>query len=312
MGILTLLVALSISGIAAWYSIVGLMAIFAAAKIPIAIMGAVLEVGKLVTASWLYQNWRTSPKLLRAYLTASVIVIMFITSMGIFGFLSKAHIDQKLVGGDNSLLVTSLDQQIQSEQRRVDDAQRVIKQLDVAVETLLRYDRVRGKDGAIEVRKSQTAERDALSKITDEAVEKISSLRAKKQKLESEQLKFEAEIGPIKYIAELFVKDSRGYIDSAVRGVILTIIFVFDPLAVLLVLAANISLRRPKRIEKVVKVVKNEWVEDVAEMAVEPVVETKVEPETPMPVAMTREELRRQQNEAAVKKNGTFGPTEKA
>ena len=100
MGWLTLIVAIAISGVAAWYSIVGLMAIFAAAAIPIAVMGGVLEVGKLLTASWLYQNWQTCPKLLKSYLTASVVVLMFITSMGIFGFLSKAHIDQTLVGGD--------------------------------------------------------------------------------------------------------------------------------------------------------------------------------------------------------------------
>ena len=93
--ILTLLVAIAISVVAAWYSILGLMAIFAAAAIPIAIMGAVLEVGKLVTASWLYQNWNTVPKLLKGYLTTAVVVLMFITSMGIFGFLSK-HILIKL------------------------------------------------------------------------------------------------------------------------------------------------------------------------------------------------------------------------
>jgi len=96
MGWLTLIVALAISGVAAWYSIVGLMAIFAAAAIPIAIMGGVLEVGKLLTASWLYQNWKIAPRLLKTYLTAAVIVLMFITSMGIFGFLSKAHIESEL------------------------------------------------------------------------------------------------------------------------------------------------------------------------------------------------------------------------
>ena len=111
-GLLTLLVGLAISGVAAWYSIVGLMAIFAAAKIPIAIMGAVLEVGKLLTASWLYQFWDKTNTLLKSYFTIAVVVLMFITSMGIFGFLSKAHMDQTLTVGDNSLLIERIDKKM--------------------------------------------------------------------------------------------------------------------------------------------------------------------------------------------------------
>ena len=114
-GILTLLVGLAISVVAAWYSIVGLMAIFAAAKIPIAIMGAVLEVGKLLTASWLYQFWDKTNTLLKSYFTIAVVVLMFITSMGIFGFLSKAHMDQTLTVGDNSLLIERIDRKIDRE-----------------------------------------------------------------------------------------------------------------------------------------------------------------------------------------------------
>ena len=110
--IVTLLVAIAISAVAAWYSIVGLMAIFAAAAIPIAIMGGVLEVGKLLTASWLYQNWTKVPWLLKSYLTTAVVVLMFITSMGIFGFLSKAHLDQTLkTEGSNGLLIQNLERQ---------------------------------------------------------------------------------------------------------------------------------------------------------------------------------------------------------
>ena len=108
MAYLVLFVALAISGVAAWYSIAGLAAIFAAAKLPIIIMGSTLEAGKLVTASWLYQNWSRAPLLLKSYLTLAVAVLMFITSMGIFGFLSKAHIDQTLVSGDNTLLIEQL------------------------------------------------------------------------------------------------------------------------------------------------------------------------------------------------------------
>lgn len=105
--LLTLLSALSISAVAIFYSIAGLAAIFAGAAIPIMIMGTVLEVGKLVTASWLYQNWKTSPFFLKFYLTISVVVLMFITSMGIFGFLSKAHVEQT---APSTLIVQKIEQ----------------------------------------------------------------------------------------------------------------------------------------------------------------------------------------------------------
>jgi len=310
MGWLTLVVALAISGVAAWYSIVGLMAIFAAAAIPIAIMGGVLEVGKLLTASWLYQNWKIAPRLLKTYLTAAVIVLMFITSMGIFGFLSKAHIDQTLVGGDNSLEIQSLDQQIEQEQRRIKDAELVIKQLDAAVQALINYDRIRGKDGAIAVRQSQAVERASLSGIISEASKNIKQLRDEKQPLQRQQLQLEAEVGPIKYIAALFYTDTnKNVLEEAVRWVIITIIFVFDPLAVLLVIAANMSLSKPKRIKTAVNVAKD-WepveVETDELMAVD-------EPETDQ-VETWKEplyndkSLREKQNEQSLKNNGTYGP----
>ena len=152
----TLLVAIAIAAVAAWYSIVGLMAIFAAAAIPIAIMGSVLEVGKLVTASWLYQNWRKTPFLLKSYLTTSVAVLMFITSMGIFGFLSKAHLDQTLMtGGNNDLLIQNLERQISQQRRIITDGETLLGQLDQTVEVLIEYDRIRGPQGALAVEKDK-------------------------------------------------------------------------------------------------------------------------------------------------------------
>lgn len=314
MGWLTLIVALAISGVAAYYSIVGLMAIFAAAAIPIAIMGGVLEVGKLLTASWLYQNWKIAPKLLIAYLTSAVIVLMFITSMGIFGFLSKAHIDQTLVGGDNTLLIQSLDQQIEQEQRKIKDAELVISQLDAAVETLIKYERIRGKDGAVALRQSQTVERSSLSGIISEASKRIKQLRDEKQPLQKQQLQLEAEVGPIKYIAALFYSETnKNVLEDAVRWVIITIIFVFDPLAVLLVIAANISLTRPTKIKKAVDATK-----DWKEVKVESEVESPIIKETPSDgIDLFKDNweeplyndkaLREKQNEEALKDNGTYG-----
>lgn len=267
MAYLVLLVALAISGVAAWYSIAGLAAIFAAAKIPVIIMGGTLEVGKLVTASWLYQNWKRVPFLLKSYLTLAVVVLMFITSMGIFGFLSKAHIDQTIVSGDNTLLIEQLDQKIAREQKRIDDANLVIAQLDSAVQTLIDYDRIRGDDGAIAVREGQKDERDNLNSIIDDAYSVMGDLQSGRLELSQEQLSIEAEVGPIRYIAELIYGDetNEAILNSAVRIVILIIIFVFDPLAVLLLVAANMSLRDSRAkvtTKKVAAVVDEEWIEE--------------------------------------------------
>ena len=268
-GILTLLVGLAISVVAAWYSIVGLMAIFAAAKIPIAIMGAVLEVGKLLTASWLYQFWDKTNTLLKSYFTVAVVVLMFITSMGIFGFLSKAHMDQTLTVGDNSLLIERIDRKIEREKVKITDAETVVAQLDKTVQVLIDYDRIRGESGAIAVRESQNEERATLSNIIDQAYSKIDTLSVEKLELDKEQLELEAEVGPIKYIAAFIYGDEldKTLLERAVRWIIITIIFVFDPLAVLLIVAANMTFKevmgKPKKmkITKAADARKEEWSE---------------------------------------------------
>jgi hypothetical protein len=338
MGILTLSIALAISGVAAWYSIVGLMAIFSSAAVAIAIMGGVLEVGKLVTASWLYHNWQTAPRVLRWYLTSAVVVLMFITSMGIYGFLSKAHIDQMIITGDNSLEISTIQSRIDREQRIIDDANKVISQLDSAVQTLTEYDRIRGEDGAIAVRKSQKVERDELRGIIDSSSENISKFRMERVGLEKQQLGFEAEVGPIKYIAALFVDDPKTIMEDAVRWVILTIIFVFDPLAVLLLIAANMSLHKPKSIKTAVNVnnVDDEWNEIKVETD-ESQPEFFIQNEDPENTIEWSEELepdkekrkrkksvantssnygsitdiRKEKNEKALRENGTFGNVNK-
>ena len=280
-GILTLIVGLAISGVAAWYSIVGLMAIFAAAKIPIAIMGAVLEVGKLLTASWLYQFWDKTNTLLKSYFTVAVVVLMFITSMGIFGFLSKAHMDQTLTVGDNSLLIERIDRKIDREKVKITDAETVVAQLDKTVQVLIDYYRIRGESGAIAVRESQNEERATLSNIIDQAYSKIDTLSVEKLELDKEQLELEAEVGPIKYIAAFIYGDEldKTLLERAVRWIIITIIFVFDPLAVLLIVAANMTLKeamnKPKKVKitKAADATKKEW----SEIKLEQEVKTKDE-----------------------------------
>jgi hypothetical protein len=244
MAILALVTSLAIAGVAAWYSIVGLMAIFAGAVIPIAIMGGVLEVGKLVTAAWLHQNWEKTKWWMKGYLTSAVILLMVITSLGIFGFLSKAHLEHSIsTGGTNELQIENLERQIAVEQRSISDAETVLSQLDSTVQTLIDYDRIRGKDGALATRRSQAEEREELNTVIDNAYTNIERLQSELIPLQREQLAIEVEVGPLKYIAELIYGDqAEDYFDEAVRGVIILLIVTFDPLAVVLLLAATQGL----------------------------------------------------------------------
>jgi hypothetical protein len=241
LGYLVLFTALVISAVAIYYSVAGLAAIFAAAVIPIVIMGVALEAGKLVTAVWLHRYWKQAAWWLKTYLSIAVFVLMFITSMGIFGFLSKAHIEQTASVGNNSLQVELLEQRIAREQKRISDADLVISQLDKAVQVLLDNDRIRGQNGAIAIRESQKDERASLNAIIEEAQSSIASLQEEKLILEKQQVAIEAEVGPIKYIAEFIygTEADKNLLEEAVRWVIIILIFVFDPLAVLLLIASQ-------------------------------------------------------------------------
>ena len=201
---LTLITALSIAGVAAWYSIVGLMAIFAGAIIPIAIMGGVLEVGKLVTAAWLHQNWKTASRWMKSYLTSAVFVLMVITSLGIFGFLSKAHLEHSVAtGGTNELQIENLERQIDRQRSIITDSETVLTQLDDQVATLIEYDRIRGPSGSIATRQNQAEERQTLNETIDAAYIRIEELQTSLTPLQQEKLAIEVEVGPLKYIAEL-------------------------------------------------------------------------------------------------------------
>lgn len=244
-GIFTLLTALSIAGVAAWFSIEGLMAIFSASAIPIAIMASTLEVGKLVAASWLYRYWTDTRILIKTYMTTAVVVLMLITSMGIFGYLSKAHLDQAAEGGNNNLQIARIEQQITREEKAITDAEVVIGQLDQAVQTLMDYDRIRGDTGAIATRRNQAEERAELKEIIDGATANIASLQDELLPLQEKQLQVELKVGPLKYVAELIYGEAaESDLDKAVRLFIILLVFVFDPLAVIMVIAANQTLLR--------------------------------------------------------------------
>lgn len=246
---LALGIAILLSIVAAYYSIVGLAVIFSAALIPVIVMASTLEAGKVVAASWLYRNWSTAPRFIKYYLTVAVVILMFITSMGIFGFLSKAHLDQTIATGDTGIELKLLDQQIQYEQTRLQNAQKSLSALDRLVDQS-------DTQSAIELRNRQARERKLLATEISSASATIKDLNTKALPLRKENLKIAAEVGPIKYIADLIYGDTaENVLEKAVRAVILTLVFVFDPLAIMLLLAANSALAqtKPKQEEIVVE-----------------------------------------------------------
>ena len=231
--------ALGVSAVAGYFSIVGLMAIFPAAAMSILAMGVVLEIAKLVTASWLYQNWERANLLMKAYFVPAVAILSIITSMGIFGFLSKAHIDQGVESGDATAKIERLDNRINANERDVARAQKTLDAFDA---TLDRYTELGYITRGLDARKEQTAEREAMRAIIDKAEAENDELYDQRSELSAEVRAFEVEVGPIKYIADLIYEDGRENLEEAVRAVIIMLVLVFDPLAILLVVAANMQL----------------------------------------------------------------------
>lgn len=257
---LALITALTLSAIAAWYSVVGLTAIFAAAIIPIIIMGGSLEIAKVVTTVWLHRYWERCGVLMKTYLTGAVIVLAIVTSMGIFGFLSKAHMDQGIPTGDVAAQISLLDEKIniqkeliKSERENIESARRALSQLDAQVSA--RLDRGTSEASAersVQIRAAQRRDRQAYTKEIEDAqtrIEKsngtIQQLSIEKAPLASQYRKIEAEVGPIKYIAALIYGDNpdNATLERAVRWVIILLIFVFDPLALMLVIASISSYK---------------------------------------------------------------------
>ena len=253
-GYLLLLIALTISGVAAFYSIAGLTAIFAAAFWPIVIMGSVLELGKIVTTVWLHKYWDRAALQFKLYLVPAIAILMLITSMGIFGFLSKAHLDQAVPAGDISSQVQIFDDKIKTERDNIEAARKALKQMDSQVDAkLARTDDDKGAERAVQIRRLQSKERTNLQNEIATAQKKISSLQEQRAPIASQARKVEAEVGPIKYIAALIYGDNpdAGLLEKAVRWVIILIVLVFDPLALVLILAADQTFewhRPPKRL----------------------------------------------------------------
>ena len=244
MAYLTLFSGLFISAVAIYYSVSGLTAIFAASVIPIVIMGTSLEVGKLVASVWLKQYWNQAPKLLRGYLISAVAILMLITSMGIFGYLSKAHTDQSLVSGDVQSKIAVYDEKIKTERENIDASRKQLKQMDEAVDQVMaRSTTEGGADKAVAIRRSQQKDRGRLLADITASQQKIATINEQRAPIAAEVRKVEAEVGPIKYIAAFIYGDNpdENVLEKAVRWVIILIVIVFDPLAVILLLASQYS-----------------------------------------------------------------------
>ena len=258
LSLITLAVALALSCIAAYYSIAGLAAIFAAAVVPIMIMGSVLELAKVVVTLWLHEYWSRCRWLMKLYLVPAVCMLMLITSMGIFGFLSKAHSDQSLVSGDVAAKIAVYDEKIKTEKENIDVSRKSLKQKDEAVDQVMgRSSDEKGADKAVAVRRGQQKERQRLLAEISESQTRISSLNEQRAPIAAEVRKVEAEVGPIKYIAALIYGDNpeTNVLERAVRWVIILLVCVFDPLAIMMLLAATESLKWTRESRKVIPTV---------------------------------------------------------
>lgn len=245
-----LIVAISLSAIAAFYSIMGLAAIFAAAVVPIIIMGSILEVAKVTVTVWLHEYWQDAKLLMRGYLTLAVVVLMMLTSMGIFGFLSKAHSDQSLVSGDSQAKIAIYDEKIKTSRDNIETNRKALQQMDAAVDQIMgRSSDEKGADKAVATRRAQQKERGRLLAEISAEQKTIAKLNQEAAPLRAENRKIEAEVGPIKYIAALIYGDNpdQNILERAVRWVIIMIVVVFDPLAIMMLLAATESMSWIKR-----------------------------------------------------------------
>ena len=241
-GLFILAVAIIISGVSAYYSIAGLTAIFTGAFWSIVIMGAALELGKISATVWIHKFWARTNWQFKAYLVPAIVILMLITSMGTFGYLSAAHLSQSTATEDIAAQVSLFDDKIQTQKDNIDTAKRALTQMDSQVDQMLgRTSDDRGANRAVQVRKQQANERKILQKDIETAQKEIALLQTQREPLAAKSRIAESHIGPIKYIAALIYGDNPNadLLERAVRWVIILLVFVFDPLAIVLILAAD-------------------------------------------------------------------------
>jgi len=244
--ILPFLTAIALSAVAAYYSVIGLAQIFPGSYWPVIVMGTVLEISKIVTTSWLYNNWKETNVMMKTYFTIAVVLLMAITSIGIFGYLSKAHIEHSSTIAPQAAKVELYDEKIKVIQSQIDRNNKNLSQYDEAVDQIMgRSKDEKGAERANQIRKAQQKERERIIAETKGLQKEIQLLTEEKLPLSLEVRKAESDLGPIKYVAEVvYGTQDRDLIDKAVRLVIFIIIIVFDPLAILLLIASNQTYRK--------------------------------------------------------------------
>ena len=265
---LALLTSITIAGIAAYFSVIGMATIFSGAIIGTIVMMGALEFGKIVTAAYLHLFW-DKLNYMKYYLTLSVVVLMLITSLGIFGYLSKANIETTLVGDSYSLEMSIIDKRINAKEQQLQRFEDRVANLDNIINTARPEDRNY-------IDRRQRDERAQIANDIDILVDDIVQLNEEKLPLERKQLEQEGEIGPIKYVAEVIYgqDESVKYLDNAVRWVIFALIFVFDPLAILL-LITSVGLINRRVEEDKPQVVENRYVLKVPKSRVRDLSEDK-------------------------------------
>ena len=255
--LLPFLTAIALSVVAAYYSVIGLAQIFPGSYWPIIIMGSVLELSKLVTVSWLYNNWNVTTRWMRYYFLIAVLLLMGITSMGIFGYLSKAHIEHSTSLSPLIEKEFIYDEKIKALKEVIEANRKNVIQLDAAVDqVMVRSSDERGAERSNQIRKAQQKERSRIADENTRAQAEIQKITEEKSPISLEIKKAESDLGPIKYVADVvYGTQDRDLIDKAVRLVIFVIIVVFDPLAILLLIAANQTYRKQKKPKKGAKVI---------------------------------------------------------
>jgi hypothetical protein len=301
---------MALSGVAAYYSVIGLAAIFPGSFWPIIIMGSTLEIAKLVTVSWLYRNWKVVHIGMKSYLTVACIILMLITSMGIFGYLSKAHLEHSSDTAPMASKVQLIDEKIKVVKENLDANRKVIKQMDEMVDqTMGRSNDEKGIANSVVIRRNQQKERSRIQTENETYQKTISQLTEERFPLQIELQKAESDFGPIKYVAELiYGSGDKDIIDKAVRLVIMLIMVVFDPLAILLLIAANMSMQPQPRQQPEPDLVLDE---PLPEKAIEDIkeVEKKLEPELEIPVFVPKQETVNVEKDNLIVIDGMSGET---
>lgn len=248
-GILAIASAILLSIISAYFSVSGITTIFSAAAISVGVMGGVLELSKIAATVWLYNFWKKAALLMKIYFIAAIVILISISSIGIYGYLAKAYVGQSTATDQVETKIERYQQYIEREEKTIERAEEQLTLLDKAIEQYIELNVVtRGLDR----REEQQEEREQLTETIEEAEEKISEYESTILELQDEKNQLEVNVGPIRYIAAIFYgeEEAQQYYDDAVRILILLFVLVFDPFAVLLMVSGNIALQKKKRSRK--------------------------------------------------------------